>query len=199
MNLISTDLCPCGSQQSFALCCEPLLSGRRLAQTATQLMRSRYSANVIGDLAYLRATWWPDHCPPLTQDQHIKWCSLKITTAGCEQGVGSQLAMTKLTRQQRQAIDRAGLVGELSPEQPIVQFDKVSFVATYQDQTTQVFSQLVETSNFIYLDVTEAPIGAEFCRRWLYFDGNADWRDVSLGRNDVCLCGSGKKYKRCCG
>lgn len=24
-------------------------------------------------------------------------------------------------------------------------------------------------------------------------------RDVKIGRNDPCPCGSGKKYKKCCG
>ncbi|MDR0445329.1 MAG: SEC-C domain-containing protein [Puniceicoccales bacterium] len=24
-------------------------------------------------------------------------------------------------------------------------------------------------------------------------------RDKAVGRNDACLCGSGKKYKKCCG
>jgi len=23
--------------------------------------------------------------------------------------------------------------------------------------------------------------------------------DVKIGRNDPCICGSGKKYKKCCG
>ncbi|WP_082786504.1 MULTISPECIES: SEC-C metal-binding domain-containing protein [Sporosarcina] len=23
--------------------------------------------------------------------------------------------------------------------------------------------------------------------------------DVSIGRNEPCICGSGKKYKKCCG
>ena len=40
--------------------------------------------------------------------------------------------------------------------------------------------------------------------RWLYVDGdvvkNAPAKRVeTAGRNDPCPCGSGKKYKRCCG
>jgi SEC-C motif-containing protein len=32
--------------------------------------------------------------------------------------------------------------------------------------------------------------------RWYYLDGK---KPVNPGRNDPCLCGSGKKYKKCCG
>ena len=34
---------------------------------------------------------------------------------------------------------------------------------------------------------------------WLYLDGKTDSTAVELSRNDTCLCGSGKKYKKCCG
>ena len=56
--------CPCGSEKSFKHCCHLLLSDRTLAQTPEQLMRSRYTAYVIGDLAYIRKTWHRDYCPP---------------------------------------------------------------------------------------------------------------------------------------
>jgi hypothetical protein len=32
----------------------------------------------------------------------------------------------------------------------------------------------------------------------LSFAQNPNRRDVKIGRNDFCLCGSGKKYKHCC-
>ena len=37
--------------------------------------------------------------------------------------------------------------------------------------------------------------------RWLYVDGDilADTGSFKPGRNDQCICGSGKKFKRCCG
>ncbi len=38
--------------------------------------------------------------------------------------------------------------------------------------------------------------------KWYYVDGQVDHRvDIArkLGRNDPCPCGSGQKYKRCCG
>jgi len=36
--------CPCGSQEIFASCCEPYLSGDKIPLTAEILMRSRYTA-----------------------------------------------------------------------------------------------------------------------------------------------------------
>lgn len=34
---------------------------------------------------------------------------------------------------------------------------------------------------------------------WKYLAGNADFRPLSPGRNDACPCGSGRKWKKCCG
>ncbi len=53
--------CPCGSGQEVDVCCGPLLSGARHAATAEALMRSRYSAYVLSDIAYLTETLDPDH------------------------------------------------------------------------------------------------------------------------------------------
>jgi len=42
-------------------------------------MRSRYTAYVLGDEAYLRATWHPDTCPAdLQLDPATKWLGLEV-------------------------------------------------------------------------------------------------------------------------
>ena len=51
--------CPCGSGVAYAACCEPLHEGLRAAETAVELMRSRYSAYAVGDAGYLARTWHP--------------------------------------------------------------------------------------------------------------------------------------------
>src|ERR1044072_2188416 len=38
--------CPCGTQKSYADCCEPFISGKASAPTPEALMRSRYTAYV---------------------------------------------------------------------------------------------------------------------------------------------------------
>lgn len=47
------DLCPCGSGQLFANCCEPIISGKKEALTAQELMRSRYTAFTQANVDYL--------------------------------------------------------------------------------------------------------------------------------------------------
>jgi SEC-C motif-containing protein len=48
--------CSCGNILSFENCCEPFLQGKQIAQTAEQLMRSRYSAYVHQQIDYLIET-----------------------------------------------------------------------------------------------------------------------------------------------
>ena len=49
-------ICPCCSGMPAEMCCEPLLSGAKQAQTAEQLMRSRYTAFVRQRADYLYTT-----------------------------------------------------------------------------------------------------------------------------------------------
>jgi SEC-C motif domain protein len=53
--------CPCGSGREYGECCQPIIAGDRKAQTAEQLMRSRYSAYVGKEIGYLRSSLHPDH------------------------------------------------------------------------------------------------------------------------------------------
>ncbi len=48
--------CYCGSKKTFSECCEPFLDGKALPSTPKELMRSRYSAYVAGNGAYIVAT-----------------------------------------------------------------------------------------------------------------------------------------------
>jgi SEC-C motif-containing protein len=50
------DLCPCGSQKTYATCCEPYISGTSNAPSAEQLMRARYSAYVKGAIPFILDT-----------------------------------------------------------------------------------------------------------------------------------------------
>ncbi len=77
--------CPCGSGKPYETCCGPYHAGEALPETAEQLMRSRYSAFVRGDSAYLLATWHSSSRPAsLDLDARVKWLGLKVhaTTAG---------------------------------------------------------------------------------------------------------------------
>lgn len=51
--------CPCGSGATYGRCCRRLHAREAHATTATDLMRSRYSAYAVGDTDYLLRTWHP--------------------------------------------------------------------------------------------------------------------------------------------
>lgn len=73
--------CPCGSGRTLDQCCGPYLAGSVLPATAEALMRSRYSAYVLGDEAYLLATWHPDTRPAslgLDQEAPVQWLGLTV-------------------------------------------------------------------------------------------------------------------------
>jgi SEC-C motif-containing protein len=76
--------CPCGRTTpkgqalSLADCCGPLHTGQP-APDAERLMRSRYSAFVLGDVPYLLATWHSSQRPAeLKLETGGQWLGLEI-------------------------------------------------------------------------------------------------------------------------
>ncbi|MBZ0069198.1 MAG: SEC-C domain-containing protein [Thiobacillus sp.] len=59
---MNAQACPCGSGHALEACCGRYHAGES-APDAERLMRSRYSAFVLGLDAYLLATWHPDTRP----------------------------------------------------------------------------------------------------------------------------------------
>jgi len=57
--------CACGSRNEYAECCEPYIKGDARPSTAEALMRSRYTAYVREQVAYILETVHPDK-----RDQH---------------------------------------------------------------------------------------------------------------------------------
>lgn len=63
----------------LADCCGAYLLDGVLAPDAQALMRSRYSAFVLGHQGYLLATWHPDTRPAtLELDAHAQWLGLQV-------------------------------------------------------------------------------------------------------------------------
>lgn len=172
--------CPCGSGQDAESCCRPFISGQKRPDTAEKLMRSRYTAYVLGEIQYLKTTLAPesqkdfDFAATKGWAAKAKWKKLEIvsTEAG---GPG----------------DKKG---------------KVEFVATYTQDGRGIEHH--EVSTFRKGDQGE----------WLFIDGESHTHEEGqghhhhhpkpatfvreapkVGRNDPCPCGSGKKYKKCCG
>jgi SEC-C motif-containing protein len=82
-------LCPCGSGQPYAACCGPhhqalepgAPAGGVHAATPEALMRSRYSAYVLGLIDYLLATWHPSTSPGELELPPVKWLGLEVRHA----------------------------------------------------------------------------------------------------------------------
>ena len=77
--------CPCGSGQRYAVCCAPLHQGLVMADTAEQLMRSRYSAFAKGQVDYLIKTHLDRENSPARQRRDLRahcrqtrWLELRI-------------------------------------------------------------------------------------------------------------------------
>ncbi len=164
--------CPCGSEFPFTDCCGPLIRGAVRADTAEDLMRSRYTATVLGEAGYLHDTLHPDERPARRGKDKMPAVPFKsLTILECKNG------------------ERGDTEGE------------VSFQAVYRDSGGD--RVLKECSRFLKVD-----------GRWYYSDKRSTMETVpvegqtaqpfvregpKLGRNDPCSCGSGKKFKKCCG
>ncbi|MDN7177505.1 hypothetical protein M0D69_05635 [Caballeronia sp. SEWSISQ10-4 2] len=85
--------CPCGGASpgsgdahvkrlpDYADCCGRFIEGTAAASNAMELMRSRYTAYVLGNTAYLRATWAERTCPrdlENSADLATRWLGLQI-------------------------------------------------------------------------------------------------------------------------
>jgi len=169
-----TDSCPCGSGEAYARCCGPLLGREKPAPTAEALMRSRYTAYVRNDVAYLEKTLLPRKRTTfgaretLEWNADVSWTGLRIL-GGCRGGAG----------------DEDG---------------EVEFVASFVREGES--HEIHERSRF-----------RKKAGNWFYVDGRTGGaagedagdpagvavRQSKAGRNAPCPCGSGKKFKRCCG
>ena len=156
--------CPCGSGNDYAACCEPVITGKKRAETAEQLMRARYTAHVKVEVDFLYDSTHPgyregyDHKGTRTWAEQSEWHGLEIldTTQG---GPG----------------DKQG---------------EVEFVARFRNKDG--LRSHHERGRF-----------ERKGRKWLFTEGTmVKPKPLSVsktGRNDPCPCGSGAKYKKCCG
>ena len=160
------DICPCGSSKPYAGCCRPLISGEQRADTAEQLMRSRYTAYVKKELTWLRDSLHLGHRADYDEASSRAWAE----------------------RAEWHGIEILNTV-KGGPED---QEGTVEFVVSFTE--SGVRQEHRELSSF------ERTGGA-----WYFTEGKAlPPRPVvrqgpKAGRNDLCPCGSGKKFKKCCG
>jgi SEC-C motif-containing protein len=159
------DLCPCGSNIAYGACCSPVIKGERPAETAEQLMRSRYSAYVRKEVPYILASLHPDHRAGYDEKRSRAWAE------GAEWH-GIRILSTSKGGQ----ADSEG---------------QVEFTVSYTEKGLK--QEHHELSSFKKEGGT-----------WYFTDGKTMPKPVSravpkTGRNEPCPCGSGKKFKKCCG
>ena len=96
----SPNACPCGgaptaiwrkgAEVAYADCCERFIAQGQLPPDALHLMRSRYTAFVLENEAYLLQTWQETYRPgKLEFDAGAKWLGLEIkdfATTGLKEG-----------------------------------------------------------------------------------------------------------------
>ncbi len=147
--------CYCGSGKEKELCCLRFFEGSALPCTPEELMRSRYSAYVLGDGDYLVKTTlkenrYEDDVKLISQHaKNTQW--LKLDVLKSSENVNSGF---------------------------------VEFKAYFKENNKIYVHH--EKSDFLKIDEV-----------WFYDKG--ELLEASVGRNEVCPCGSGKKFKRCCG
>ncbi len=163
---IVMNICPCGTSLTYDACCLPIIKGERQAETAEQLMRSRYSAYVTAEIEYLRTSLHPEHRADFNEKTTRTWAE------------GAQW----------HGLEILGTTGGGPDDSE----GKVEFAVSY----------------------TEDGAKRDYRERATFGKKDANWYLVSgeplpvrqvvreapkTGRNDPCTCGSGNKYKKCCG
>jgi SEC-C motif-containing protein len=80
-------ICPCGSTKNYSSCCEIYHLAQKKAETPEQLMRSRYSAYVVGNIDFIAKTNEPsqqdnfDYEAAETWSKQAEWLGLEIISA----------------------------------------------------------------------------------------------------------------------
>ncbi len=65
--------CYCNTDKEHDQCCGPIIKGTQKAETAEQLMRSRYSAFVVADINYLLNSHHKSTRPTKERKSILKW------------------------------------------------------------------------------------------------------------------------------
>ncbi|NLS11435.1 YchJ family protein [Vibrio sp. SM6] len=171
--------CSCGSNLSYSACCEVAHLDHAAVHTPEQLMRSRYSAHVLGLVDYVVATYHPschadDNREAIADSINSDWRGLDVvkTEAGdtADEGFVSFNAY----------FAESGTVHCLSERSRFIRENGLWYYidGTYSDTPFEISAERKNSS----MNRLQTPVA-----------------NLKIGRNDPCLCGSGKKFKKCCG
>ena len=160
----NTEPCPCGSEASFADCCERVIKGAREPETAEELMRARYSAFAAGAIDFIVAS---------THSRTRREVDIPYTTEWSKNSTwqGLQIIETK-------------------------DVDENTSLVSFEARFSQQGSEQIHREKSVF----EREDG-----QWRFVTGDelknptVRYETPRPGRNEPCPCGSGKKYKKCCG
>ena len=171
--------CPCGKGSSYETCCGPFISGEKKPATAEDLMRSRYTAYVNGDMKYIKNTLAAekkrefDMASAQEWSAKSKWLGLEILSA--KKGGESDSKGTI------EFIAKYAVGGKTIDHHEVAEFRKDAGQWYFVDGDSHVHE---DGQGHHHHHEPQAPVVRE---------------GPKIGRNDPCTCGSGKKYKKCCG
>ena len=166
--------CPCGSVFPYTDCCGILIRGTTVADTAEDLMRSRYTAHVVKEWDYLVQTRRSDERKDLqdlaTANKGVEWKKLEVWHS-----------------------HKGGQADEEGEVTYSATFEKDGKTETLKE--TAIF--LKEKGRWVYCGERSQPkiTPPKSSRSAKPFVRTG----AKVGRNDPCPCGSGKKHKKCCG
>nr|WP_313091356.1 YchJ family protein [Moraxella sp. CTOTU48268] len=177
--MIHTSPCPCGSTLSYAHCCAPLHVGQKTADTAEQLMRARYGAFVLQHVEYIFATTAPFQQPLLDTKaisdwaQQTDWAGLEVINHLAKLGKRhAQVEFKAYFHLPASAVHSAGL--------DLAVLDNKGLDSKDVHHELSTFVNIPNHGN----------------SRWYFLDPTVV---MSVTQKQPCPCGSGEKYKRCCG
>lgn len=162
-------VCPCGTGRSLDECCGPIVNGAS-ALTAEALMRARYTAFVSGH--------------------------------------PGDFALESLAPEKRAEFDAKEVANSAKGLEPLGIEVLASSDGGEEDETGTIeYVARFRVKGHGQPQTHDHHELASFRKedgRWLYVDGQMNPKKeprqvVRIGRNDPCPCGSGKKYKKCCG
>lgn len=165
------NLCACGLAVQAIECCQRYILGQETAPTPEALMRSRYVAYCHQNIDYLVATTHPE-----IRRQHP---AVEIR------------AFAQAAHFIKLDVLQASDIQQITDDARVQAKGYVEFIAHYM--LAQTCEQIHENSLFL-------------CENgvWYYYKGEhlvgaSAIPEAKQGRNDPCHCGSGKKFKKCCG
>ena len=159
--------CPCGSGQTLADCCQPIINADQRALTAEALIRARYTAHTLGEMEFIMATHHPSTRADIDEVATRRW-------AGESTWLGLEI-MNVDGGQQEDSTAR------------------IEFMARYRDGARRRHTHY------------ERAVFEKYHGQWYFRDAEVPDIDQfrrdkpKQGRNEPCACGSGKKFKKCCG